>query len=135
MITDFRGTFLSNFYPCRVEYGGEVYNSAEHAYQAAKCRLGADAERIRAARTAAEARRLGRHVALKPNWSSEKVRVMYEIVRAKFSSPELRRMLVETGDEMLVEVDTWGDTFWGVCRGSGHNWLGRILMKVRDEVR
>jgi hypothetical protein len=28
--------FLSNFYPCEVEFEGDTYPSAEHAYQAAK---------------------------------------------------------------------------------------------------
>ena len=35
----------------------------------------------------------------------------------------------------LVEGNTWGDRFWGVCGGVGLNWLGRLLMQVRDEVR
>lgn len=28
--------FLSNFYPCKVEFEGAVYPSVEHAFQAAK---------------------------------------------------------------------------------------------------
>ena len=27
------------------------------------------------------------------------------------------------------------DFFWGVCNGKGENHLGKILMKVRDEIR
>lgn len=44
-------------------------------------------------------------------------------------------MLLKTGDEELVEGNTWGDTFWGVCKGKGRNELGKILMKVREEFR
>lgn len=61
---------------------------------------------------------------------------MHDIVRAKFEqNPDLRQKLLSTGSEELIEGNTWGDTFWGVCKGSGQNWLGRILMFVRDEVR
>ena len=35
----------------------------------------------------------------------------------------------------LIEGNVWNDTFWGVCNGKGHNHLGKILMKVRDEIR
>lgn len=40
-----------------------------------------------------------------------------------------------TAEELLVEGNNWNDTFWGVCRGRGENNLGRILMKVRSEVK
>lgn len=34
----------------------------------------------------------------------------------------------------LIEGNTWGDTFWGVCRGKGENNLGKILMRLRSEL-
>ena len=42
-----------------------------------------------------------------------------------------------TGELVLEEGNTWHDTFWGVDAktGEGLNHLGRILMKVRDELR
>ncbi len=43
-------------------------------------------------------------------------------------------MLVMTGVEELVEINTWNDTFWGVCNSEGSNFLGEILMKVRREI-
>lgn len=58
---------------------------------------------------------------------------MTDLVRQKFTGP-LRRFLVETYPSDLVEGNTWGDTFWGVCRGVGENHLGWILMLVRDEM-
>jgi len=63
---------------------------------------------------------------------------MEEIVRAKFTQNEcLREMLLATGDAVLEEGNTWNDTFWGVHlkNGQGQNHLGRILMKVREELR
>lgn len=32
----------------------------------------------------------------------------------------------------IVEHNTWNDTFWGVCNGTGENHLGEILMDLRD---
>jgi predicted NAD-dependent protein-ADP-ribosyltransferase YbiA (DUF1768 family) len=34
----------------------------------------------------------------------------------------------------LIEENTWGDTFWGICKGQGENHLGRLLMQIRDEL-
>jgi predicted NAD-dependent protein-ADP-ribosyltransferase YbiA (DUF1768 family) len=43
--------------------------------------------------------------------------------------------LLETGDAELIEGNDWGDTFWGVCGGKGNNFLGKLLMEVRKELR
>ena len=49
--------------------------------------------------------------------------------------PDLRRQLLETGDEELVEKAP-RDYFWGCgASGSGKNMLGQILMEVRSELR
>lgn len=61
---------------------------------------------------------------------------MYEVCRAKFlQNPDLADKLVATGDAELIEGNTWGDTVWGVCNGSGENRLGEILMRVRSEIQ
>lgn len=62
--------------------------------------------------------------------------VMLQLLRQKFlGDEELRRKLLRTGDAMLVEGNYWGDTYWGVCFGSGKNMLGKLLMQVREELR
>ena len=60
---------------------------------------------------------------------------MRSVLLAKFAVPELRDALLATGDVELVEVNTWGDTYWGVCRGRGRNQLGRTLMRIREDIR
>ena len=61
---------------------------------------------------------------------------MYEIVLAKFTqNPDLKKKLLATGDEHLEEGNTWGDTIWGTVDGVGENRLGKILMRVRDELK
>jgi ribA/ribD-fused uncharacterized protein len=133
----FRGQkfYLSNFYPCAVEYEGIMYPSSEHAFQAAKT---LDKEvRLEMSRVTypAAAKKLGQRVELRPNWEEVKIEVMTEVVRAKFTQNEdCKIRLVRTEDEELVEHNTWGDRFWGVCKGVGENHLGQILMKIRSEL-
>lgn len=40
-----------------------------------------------------------------------------------------------TRDRMLIEGNDWGDTFWGMVDGEGENNLGKILMRVREEIK
>lgn len=48
---------------------------------------------------------------------------------------ELGNKLEATGDSLLVEGNWWHDTFWGVCNGFGENNLGKLLMKIREELK
>ena len=59
---------------------------------------------------------------------------MYEIVLQKFRSTAMYSLLKSTGEQELVEGNSWGDTYWGVCKGEGKNKLGKILMRVRTEL-
>ena len=60
---------------------------------------------------------------------------MYLICRAKFfQNEDLGQKLMNTGDAVLIEGNYWGDRYWGVCNGEGQNKLGKILMKIREEL-
>ena len=77
-------------------------------------------------------------VNLRPDWEDVKVQVMEDIVRAKFTqNPYLGDWLFNTGDSELIEGNNWGDTTWGVDikTKKGKNLLGKILMKIRDELK
>jgi ribA/ribD-fused uncharacterized protein len=127
--------FLSNFHPSPVRWEGVLYPTVEHAFQAAKTDDPEERATILAAGSPGKAKRLGKRVRLRKDWESVKVGIMETLVRAKFvSHPELRAALLATGEGRLVEGNTWGDAFWGVCRGAGKNHLGRILMRVRGEL-
>jgi ribA/ribD-fused uncharacterized protein len=136
MITEFQGAnrFLSNFWPATVVLDGVTYPTVEHAYVAAKTLDPARRAEIAATAKPGDVKRLGRKLKLRGDWDEIKLSVMEDLVRQKFAHPELRRALSATGNEDLVEGNSWGDTFWGVCRGVGQNHLGRILMRVRDAV-
>lgn len=127
--------FLSNFYLCTVERNGWQYISVEHAYQAAKAASTEDHDYIANSITAFLAKRRGGEVLMDPMFEVTKLDIMHECLRSKFSNRELRTMLLSTGNRPLIEGNTWGDHYWGVCRGRGENWLGRLLMRVREECR
>jgi ribA/ribD-fused uncharacterized protein len=128
--------FLSNFYPCWVQYRGIRYKTAEHAFQSAKTYSDATKKRIAALATPYQAKRFGRMLELRPDWDSIRIQIMTDVLDAKFrQNIELLRQLLDTGETELTESDAWGDKFWGICDGVGENWLGRLLMQVRDKLR
>jgi ribA/ribD-fused uncharacterized protein len=137
MIGPFEGPFrfLSNFYPCEIAFAGLVYPSVEHAYQAAKTEDRAERRNIRDTWSPGGARAVGRKVTLRPDWDEVKAAVMLQLLHTKFErGTSMAAKLLATDDEELVEVNTWGDTYWGVCDGEGENVLGRLLMEVRREL-
>lgn len=131
--------FLSNFYPCTVCYEGICYPSSEHAFQAAKTiNLHAREVFTLTGMTPGMAKHLGKALTLRPNWDTIKLQVMADILMAKFdggvSDRGLKEALLATGNAQLIEGNTWGDTYWGVCNGKGTNFLGKLLMELRKKL-
>ena len=103
-----------------VDFEGEVYPTVEHAFAAAKTLDPTEREVIRLAPRPGDAKRLGRQVALRSGWDDLRVGVMRGLLARKFApATDLAARLLATGDAQLVEGNTWGDRFWGVCRGQG----------------
>lgn len=137
-ITSFSGEhrFLSNFWFVPVHLDGVRYPSVEHAYQAAKTLDKKEREVIRTKPTPAAAKRAGRNVTLRSDWNEVRLQIMANLLTEKFRHEPLRSdLLLKTGDRRLIENNTWGDTYWGVCRGVGQNNLGRLLMAVRERIK
>lgn len=125
--------FLSNFWPANVVLDEVTYPSVEHAYQAAKTldkKKRAEVLKM----TPSQSKKFGKSLTIRPDWDAIKLDLMYDLVRQKFQHQHLKVRLLETSGE-LQEGNTWGDTFWGVCRGQGENHLGKILMRVREELK
>ena len=139
-ITSFSGIYfyLSNFSRYYTPYDKIVYGSSEAAFQAQKT---LDKSERYSKFTDVEpgiAKKLGRQVKLRPDWEEVKDDLMYEIVKSKFdNNPEIKRLLVDTGNRELYEGNYWNDKYWGVVTEGdklvGKNKLGKILMKVREE--
>ncbi|HRJ11310.1 MAG TPA: NADAR family protein, partial [Prosthecobacter sp.] len=114
------------------------WRSVEHCYQAAKYEDASIVKIIHSASSPLAARKAGQNRSLTPrqDWDENKIRVMTEAVRAKFTqNRRLREQLLATGDEELVHLSR-NDLFWGrTAEGGGENRLGLILMEVRSELR
>ncbi len=137
MINEFKGKyyFLSNFYPAPVMYEGLMYKNNESAFQSVKVK---DIERRKqfCELDPSTAKKKGRNVLLRNDWEKIKDEVMYQCVKDKFNrNIELKQKLIDTGNKELIEGNTWNDIYWGVCRGRGKNKLGKILMRVREELK
>ncbi len=129
--------FLSNFSPSPVILDGVTYPTVEHAFQAAKTLDSGYRQAICTADTPARAKRLGRLVPLRADWEKVKFDVMRSLLDQKFApGTELAQKLIATYPEELIEGNTWGDRFWGAVLVSGQwdgsNWLGRLLMQIRE---
>ncbi len=143
-IDSFRGEYrwLSNFQLCTIERESIVYPSTEHAYQAAKAfpQDFVTKEAIAALKKPAQAMHAGRALEKigkqRSDWHDVKVLYMREINFYKYTMhPDLRDKLLATGEAELIEGNTWGDVFWGVCNGRGENNLGKVLMDIRASLR
>ena len=140
--------FLSNFYPSKISSGEKVgreliiYPTVEHAFQAGKTLDLQLRKKIADQPTPGKAKRLGRSFKLRPDWDeAERFVRMQDCIRAKFEDPVLRRLLLNTGDQELIEGNFWHDNFWGDCRCEkcksikGQNNLGKMLMEERELIR
>ena len=127
--------FLSNFYFSPMVIDNVVYTTNEHFFQAMKTLKIDEKWAIAAADTPGQAKRMGRSITLRSDWETIKSYYMELGLRLKFQNPDLAAKLIATGDEELIEGNTWGDRIWGVYNGEGENRLGKLLMKIRDELK
>lgn len=129
--------FLSNMYLCKIEYNGHVFDSSEHAYQCSKTVNVDDFFRLKNIQNPHKVKTESRNILKRDDWDLIKVDIMEEIVRIKFQIPELKQKLITTGKIEIVELNWWGDDFWGVYDKTmkGKNILGKLLMKIREEIK
>ena len=137
--------FLKIDFPCKVYFDGEYYNSAAHAFAAAKTDDETDRRRIRKAPTHQEMVKIAQYVKEPADWEEKKLAVMECLTREKFRRDrELREKLKATNTRSLVNILHGGDArmnsnqetiaekmFWGQIGTKGNNKLGEILEKVR----
>lgn len=134
MIREFKGEhrWLSNFVPCKIMLDGEEYDSVENAYQASKTLNHNERMKFKNI-TPGQAKRLGRKITIRDDWSRVKLSIMYSLLIQKYANPPYKNMLIETGYIRIEEGNLWNDTFWGVCleTGKGQNNLGKMIMEIR----
>lgn len=125
-----------------------TFNNTEAAYQAGKSLL---------AGTISTESEIKEFVQATPNYSKYLANTKYNyrhpgrqdliddlmenIVYQKFANGPLGKMLIaDTGKTTLIEGNDWGDSTWGqpfdgVKHSPGKSKLGKILMKVREDLR
>lgn len=141
-IAGFKGDYrwLSNFHRCTIPYEGIIYPSVEHAYQAAKTLDINSRQKIQLAPSPGAAKRMGRNVLVRQDWVGVRLGIMLTLLREKFKHELYATLLRNTGEAPLVEENVWHDNYWGSCTcpkcgNRGGNWLGILLMQVREEIR
>ena len=138
-VCDSYGCF-SNFSFHSIKIQDTYWPTVEHYYQAQKFVGTLDAAIIpiiHAAKTPEVAAALGRCQTrqVRDDWEIVKTQVMRQAVFEKFLTHiDIRKVLLSTGNELLVE-NSPNDYFWGCgANKTGHNHLGKILMNIRDEL-
>ena len=129
---------FSNFARFAINLKGKTWPTVEHYFQAQKFAGTPYEGQIQKAASPMKAAEMGRtcKIKMRRNWDNIKDNVMLEALQAKFSQhPELKALLLATGDSVLVE-HTENDSYWGDGGDwSGKNRLGKLLMKVREELK
>ena len=137
-IRGFQGDYrwLSSFWMSEFIHEEKLWASVEHYYQASKATNQADADMVRQLSRPGKAKRAGRAIKVRADWDIIKDEIMLRGVRAKFQQNQgLADKLLATGDAELIEENQWGDVYYGTCQGYGENRLGKILMRVREELK
>lgn len=122
-----------------IELLGKVWPSTEHFFQAMKFPSDKDyQEQIRLAPKPRDAAAMGRDRShpIHPGWEYDKYSIMWMAVHKKFNSyPELKKLLLDTGDAEIFEHTTNDKEWADGGDGSGKNLLGKILMDIRAKFR
>lgn len=160
-IQGFKDLFLSNLYRVKLKYRGDLYYSVEHAFLSQKLKVIYNLNKSAQFREAlsmsefsskSEGLKSGNNFLFlsietlrklvitidqsgyyEKEWKEKRLLVMSEILMIKFNEEDLKTKLIETTDRYLVEL---GDSFWGISQEDlGFNFLGRLLMIIRDKLR
>ena len=129
---------FSNFKAYPFELKGKTWRTVGHYFQAQKFAGTEHEEELRETPSPMVVARKGRSRKrpLRNDWEKVKDQIMREAVYAKFEQhAELEEMLLNTGDNEIVEQTT-RDYYWGCgSEGTGKNMLGIILMETRERLR
>ncbi|KAK2141558.1 hypothetical protein LSH36_1080g00015 [Paralvinella palmiformis] len=141
---------LSNFLECSLTLDGAQYTGVEQRYQQKKAEWAKNdklAQQIISATYPAKQKYLGDKVKVDDEtWKTIGLIEMFNAVKAKFvQNDKLKKYLLATGSLSLGEAST--DSFWGIgstlqnpqsldaAIWTGNNHLGKILMRVRYELK
>ena len=129
--------WLSNMTYVDIVYDGITYPSTENFYQAMKyqdkeIRVYVATLKPHETKAYSRANKMTSLV-----FEEKKLQIMEYAQKQKYSKEPFKSKLLATGDVLLEEGNWWGDKFWGVDikTRQGENHLGRIIMKIRDQLK
>lgn len=142
-ITDYQLNLLplDNFSAFGLVMDNEYFQTSEHAFQYLKF-VDSNyeiAQKIKNSYSPNEARKIA-HENKKykiTNWSDVKYKNMEKVLRLKVEQNSVvMKKLLATKDYIIAEYCTDEDTEWGLDNNNhGENNLGKIWMKIRDELK
>ena len=130
---------LDNFSAHAVRIWGKRFLTSEHAYQWKK--ISGSHPEIAEEIFNADSSDIVKNISMLhnnkvvPSWHEKKVQIMEEILRKKAEQHEdVREVLAKSGTRKIIE-NSPVDAFWGVgADGKGKNTIGKLWMKIRDEL-
>jgi hypothetical protein len=147
----FYGGPFSQWYRSVFEIDGVKYNCAEQYMMAMKATYFNDTDalaKIMKAHDPSTQKATGRMVKNfdAESWDAVSRGFVYKANMAKFATPYLKEFILSTHNEEIVEASPV-DRIWGIglserdpdrfdkSKWRGKNWLGEVLMKVREDLR
>jgi ribA/ribD-fused uncharacterized protein len=131
--------YLSPFSAHEIVVDGVICKTVEHGYHALRLVPGSEREEVLKTGSPMEAWRVGQKFKNNPALQIEgydKFALMEQLCRLKLEQhPDIRTVLLESKNRELQKVFAT-DYYWGTgADGTGENQLGKIWMKLRDEIQ
>lgn len=131
--------YLSPFSAHRILYNNQEYMTVEHAYQASKFSDADAKEQIMNSPSAYAAWQTAQKLKQNKdllNENFDKLVVMEKLMRLKIQQhQDVQEALLATENRGLLKVYPT-DYFWGTgADGTGNNYMGKLWMKIREEIR
>jgi ribA/ribD-fused uncharacterized protein len=136
--------FLSNMTKSkdmRIIYDDIVFSSTESAYQYAKAFTDEDKAKMLGEKdNPFMAKRKSRMIKVREDWASVNLGIMRDLLDQKFHQQPYAQLLIDTGDDYIIESNYWHDCFYGSCTcekckdKEKLNHLGKMLMELRVEL-
>lgn len=145
-----RASPLSNFFQCDFKIGNDLFTSLEQYFQYEKCRFAEEielAKKVKSTNSPSTCKSIGKEVKVElKEWIARGTDIMLTGARAKFhQNKRARDFLLKTGETTLAEATldkTWGtglklddEKNGTVNEWSGNNHTGKVLMKIREELK
>ncbi|KKQ35752.1 MAG: hypothetical protein US52_C0016G0004 [candidate division WS6 bacterium GW2011_GWA2_37_6] len=128
---------LSNWSAHQIKVKATLYPTLEHAYHAEKFEDKSIKQQILLAKSPLQSKEIAwaNKSKMKKDWREIKVEVMERLCRLKLEQhKEVHEGLLRTGNRLIVE-DSSVEDYWGIGSDKkGQNIMGKIWMKLREEI-